>query len=111
MRPFLTPVTIMAFAVFAVFFAILGFLASIFELCRYWGLVPRYPGDSQVKPFDAVMVALIATLSALVAILLFRFRRRLQRRLRGECVVCGYSMTGNLSGVCPECGTALLLKA
>jgi len=30
--------------------------------------------------------------------------RRHQRRARGQCVRCGYDLTGNLSGVCPECG-------
>jgi hypothetical protein len=30
---------------------------------------------------------------------------RYRRRRRGECVDCGYSLTGNVSGVCPECGT------
>lgn len=36
------------------------------------------------------------------------FRRqatRLRERLRnGHCVSCGYDLTGNISGVCPECG-------
>lgn len=31
--------------------------------------------------------------------------RRANRRRRGACVQCGYSMTGNVSGCCPECGT------
>ena len=30
--------------------------------------------------------------------------RRWRRRRRGECVACGYDLTGNVSGVCPECG-------
>jgi len=30
-------------------------------------------------------------------------RRRL-RALRGRCSKCGYNLTGNASGVCPECG-------
>ena len=30
-----------------------------------------------------------------------------KRRLRlGQCIHCGYDLAGNLSGVCPECGTA-----
>lgn len=29
---------------------------------------------------------------------------RRARRKRNECVHCGYNMTGNESGVCPECG-------
>jgi hypothetical protein len=27
------------------------------------------------------------------------------RKVRGFCADCGYSLTGNTSGVCPECGT------
>jgi hypothetical protein len=31
--------------------------------------------------------------------------RRLNRRRRGLCVKCGYNLTGNTTGTCPECGT------
>ena len=27
------------------------------------------------------------------------------RRAAGRCVKCDYDLTGNVSGVCPECGT------
>ena len=30
--------------------------------------------------------------------------RRWRRRKAGQCVGCGYDLTGNVSGVCPECG-------
>ncbi len=30
---------------------------------------------------------------------------RRRRRRKGLCTKCGYDMTGNTSGVCPECGT------
>ena len=30
--------------------------------------------------------------------------RRRDRMKRGKCLHCGYSLTGNVSGVCPECG-------
>ena len=33
-------------------------------------------------------------------------RRRRRRRL-GQCLQCAYALTGNTSGVCPECGTNL----
>jgi predicted Zn-ribbon and HTH transcriptional regulator len=36
------------------------------------------------------------------------FRRRRRRRYRlthGLCLTCGYNLTGNVSGRCPECGT------
>ena len=32
---------------------------------------------------------------------------RLPRPDRGLCRRCGYNLTGNASGVCPECGTAV----
>lgn len=31
--------------------------------------------------------------------------RRYRRRKRGQCLGCGYSLEGNVTGVCPECGT------
>jgi len=33
-------------------------------------------------------------------------RRAIRRRQRRQCVACGYSLHGNTSGVCPECGIA-----
>ena len=35
-----------------------------------------------------------------------RLSRRRKRLARGLCPGCGYDLTGNLSGVCPECGEA-----
>ena len=32
--------------------------------------------------------------------------RRDRKPLRGHCPHCDYDLTGNVSGVCPECGTA-----
>jgi hypothetical protein len=32
-----------------------------------------------------------------------RLRRR---RKRNQCIHCGYDLTGNVSGICPECGRA-----
>lgn len=29
------------------------------------------------------------------------------RRVAGACGNCGYNLTGNVSGVCPECGAAI----
>jgi hypothetical protein len=28
-----------------------------------------------------------------------------RRRSRGLCLACGYDLTANVSGTCPECGT------
>jgi hypothetical protein len=27
-----------------------------------------------------------------------------ERKAKGQCLRCGYDLTGNVSGVCPECG-------
>ena len=35
---------------------------------------------------------------------IFRRRRVRRRRAAGLCAACGYSLTANVSGVCPECG-------
>jgi len=37
--------------------------------------------------------------------LVSRRNKRRSRKKRGLCVNCGYDLTGNESGVCPECGT------
>lgn len=33
--------------------------------------------------------------------------RRWRRRRKGLCLNCGYNLTGNVTGVCPECGEGL----
>ena len=30
---------------------------------------------------------------------------RINHKPKGKCAECGYNLTGNVSGVCPECGT------
>jgi hypothetical protein len=37
--------------------------------------------------------------------------RRQSRLNAGGCIACGYNLTGNTSGVCPECGTPVEEKA
>jgi predicted amidophosphoribosyltransferase len=57
------------------------------------------------------MELLIVLLALLFFLLLFGYaivdEVRKHRRTRGGpiCPRCGYSLTGNVSGVCPECGT------
>lgn len=44
-------------------------------------------------------------LVVITATILFRKEwDRQQRRKAGCCIHCGYNLTGNTSGVCPECG-------
>jgi predicted RNA-binding Zn-ribbon protein involved in translation (DUF1610 family) len=44
----------------------------------------------------------------LPATAIWRWRRRLSQSRRGLCNSCGYDLTGNVSGVCPECGNAVV---
>ena len=44
--------------------------------------------------------------AALVWMGVSRYRRR-RRRTQCHCVSCGYNLTGNISGKCPECGTPI----
>jgi hypothetical protein len=48
---------------------------------------------------------LVTCWSVVPLLLRLRYRRRLDRILLGYCACCGYNLTGNVSGICPECGT------
>ncbi|MHC4696715.1 MAG: hypothetical protein ACYTFA_08240 [Planctomycetota bacterium] len=52
-------------------------------------------------PFWAIVVPL--SLYPCMALVRGPVRRR-HRRLTGRCLTCGYGLTGNVSGICPECG-------
>lgn len=41
----------------------------------------------------------------IIVVILSPSRRRRRRLKQGLCLKCGYNLTGNESGVCPECGT------
>ena len=62
-----------------------------------------------VSALAASAIGAGATL-ALVQVALHAARQYLFRELLGRCRGCGYDLTGNASGVCPECGTAATSK-
>jgi len=43
--------------------------------------------------------------TVLVGFFTFRSWRRWRMFGIGKCIKCGYDLTGNVSGICPECGT------
>ena len=59
------------------------------------------PGWDVGMPFPFAVLLLIA--SPAIALIRGPFRRR----RRGLCLRCGYDLACNVSGVCPECGTAI----
>ena len=58
------------------------------------------------RQWAAWAVVIIAAV-ACTAIAGFPRELAAERRVRGLSPRCGYDLTGNVSGVCPECGTAL----
>ena len=60
----------------------------------------------KLKPLRIVIPLWIPTLLFLTLTIAFMRAplRRRHRRKRGLCIKCGYDLTGNESGVCPECG-------
>ena len=75
------------------------------------GYVHQGGGSRLATPFSQWSLGLwkpffLSWLLFLPAAVAFRRHRARLRRGAGLCMRCGYDLTGNLSGVCPECGAA-----
>lgn len=87
---------------------VLIFSILLFVLLSVW--LMHVTDDALARGSPVATVALGAA-SLIVpvgtAVAYYRWRMRIQRRPpRGPgCKRCGYDLTGNVSGVCPECGT------
>lgn len=66
----------------------------------------RLPGTFGTHQETRVSFAWPAILFAAVAggLIAYTLRRQLEP---GQCLRCGYDLTGNISGICPECGTSV----
>jgi hypothetical protein len=62
----------------------------------------RFPGGSHAVQWFVVPLWIIFVPSAFIAFLLFHRSNRFPKNC---CSTCGYNLTGNVSGVCSECGT------
>jgi hypothetical protein len=68
-------------------------------------IFPRKIGRLTTPQFDLHFPLWIPVITFLMpTIILFK---RKPRSLPGRCDTCGYNLTGNTSGKCPECGTQL----
>ena len=69
--------------------------------------------DINVPPLGTFILVPLAWLwmpwgvaiASLVALRMFRSRKNRRRLVTGHCVSCNYDLRGNVSGICPECGT------
>ncbi|HEX4797431.1 MAG TPA: hypothetical protein VH370_26795 [Humisphaera sp.] len=62
--------------------------------------------------FVSVADAWVVGVAAILPVAWFyRFVRARLRKRAGRCLSCGYDLTGNQSGVCPECGTKLQVSS
>lgn len=89
----------------------LGLLAVGLGSCLSWWLADRlgrHPaipsGYWCVAALFLIIVSLVGFWHSVTARIHPIIAERTSR-LRGLCHVCGYDLTGNVSGVCPECGT------
>ena len=64
----------------------------------------------QMKYLGFVQVPLLWILAALVVSTLILWVADRARYGPGQCRGCGYDLTGNVTGVCPECGAAVQQK-
>jgi hypothetical protein len=71
-----------------------------------WGVRPTWwPGYLSEPNVRSAWVPLWMPLALTSAATAFAWRRHLRPR-PGLCPHCGYDLTGNSTGTCPECGTA-----
>ena len=83
---------------------------AVFELM--YNFFTEYRRGDRVYPIVERLFVLLVWSTPLWGIIWafawVRLRNRLLRRQPGcRCLACGYDLTGNVSGVCPECGGAI----
>ena len=85
------------------------------EQLKLGGTVPMDSQGLFDKVRDVVTTTLFTiketdiSLSSLVVFIfaMWARRRRQRRKAANRCVDCGYDLTGNVSGRCPECGQVI----
>jgi hypothetical protein len=93
LRPLVTPLIALIFALLAGFCAVVSAIDLVIMLA---GLVP-----------PQFLFFVLPVVMSVVTVRLWRLRRRLKRRNAGLCETCGYDVRASESGMCPECGTVI----
>lgn len=81
------------------------FINSTTPSDEVWLEYGRYLDEMRMLGWGAVYrVPLLLVTAFLLILPAVRMLRTRARSERGHCVKCGYNLTGNTSGACPECG-------
>lgn len=105
-------VLLTGWAVFVVILKAHGTGIMIDGVAMFLHIQISLPGMGRIIPpelgFDEDVFAVTAhavSLSLVLAPILSKKRALRDRIPPGHCKQCGYNLTGNTSGICPECGT------
>ncbi len=80
-------------------------LSREWVIVEAWGSPQWWPQNLKISSGNYIYIPIwMFLLPALFATL---WLWRSDRRPKHGCMNCGYNLTGNVSGVCPECGTAI----
>ena len=81
---------------------------AVLLLCMAAVLVVPFLGLDRhyALPLLAVTAAALACPAGLLMWKALPREQQRVRRARGQCAGCGYDLTANVSGACPECGAA-----
>lgn len=94
-------------------FVLWTFLLGSWSMVMALIWVPRiwealFPLDEEGEDILASYLAFCAIACFIVGSLIGAVQKALFRPpAKGMCQSCGYNLTGNVSGVCPECGVAI----
>lgn len=108
---------LVSFAAAAVTFPIVGLLAGIVVGLIVTGFLDGLSPSPPAYPYDMILVwTSISVIVGIPVMIAYLVSRALYVRVRWEtvdnslgryCYNCTYDLTGNVSGVCPECGVAV----
>lgn len=87
-------------------FSIAGFRLSGHHSLDGWGVNREVVGTTEVRKIEMPVWMLASALGVWPLVALIRGPlRRHRRRVLGQCLACGYDLTGNTTGICSECAT------